>query len=237
MEAAATRSHLPRAAIAVVLVAGAALAVSLLVELPDPFPAIERATASLGAWLYVIVAAVVLLETSVGLGILSPGEAVLAVAGAAAANEGVHLALLLAVVGAFGVLGDSIAWHLGRRYGHAILLRVGGRAGVTAERLERVESLYARRGGWVLIAGRFVGVVRVFAPFVAGSAAMPYRRFLPFDVAGIAIWGSGYVLAGYLFAGELAQATGRVGQAGLALAVASGLAAWHISRSGGARGG
>jgi undecaprenyl-diphosphatase len=199
--------------------------------LPDLFTPIEHATASLGGWLYVVVAAVVLLETSVGLGLLSPGEIVLAVAGAAAADDGIHLALLLAVVGCFGVLGDTIAWALGRRYGHALLVRLGARVGVTAARLARVEDMYVRRGGWILIGGRFVGIVRVFAPFVAGSAAMPYRRFLPFDMVGIAIWGSGYVLAGYLFAGSLQDATGRIGQIGLVLGVVTAIVTWRFARA------
>ncbi len=185
--------------------------------MPDPVPWLQDVTASLGHWTYVLVAAVVLLETSVGLGVLSPGEAVLAVAGAAAATGTLEIAVLLAVVYVSGVLGDTASYLLGRRLGSRVAQGAAGRLGVTPQRVRRIEDLYARRGGWVLVAGRFVGPVRVFAPFVAGGADMPFAKFVRFDVVGIALWGSGYVLAGYLFAGSLDRATGRVGQIGLAV--------------------
>lgn len=198
--------------------AAAALAVVLLVGLPDPYPYVRDATDALGRWTYVLVAAVVLLETSVGLGVLSPGEAVLAVAGAAAAEGGqLDLAVLLIVVWAFGVAGDTTSYLLGRRYGHRVLGGLFTRLGVTEERLDRVEDLYARRGGWVLVGGRFVGPVRVLAPFVAGSSGMSAGKFLRFDVVGILLWGSTWTVAGYAFADSIERISGQLGLAGFAL--------------------
>jgi membrane-associated protein len=197
---------------------------------PDPVPLIRDVTDALGPWTYVFVAAVVLLETSVGLGLVSPGEAVLAVAGAAASVGTLELAVLLAVVVAFGITGDSISYAIGRRTGPRVQHRVARRVGVTEERVERVQDLYARRGGWVLIAGRFVGPVRVFAPFVAGTAGMRYAKFLRFDVVGVSMWGSAYVLIGYAFAGSLEDATSLLGLIGIVV-FAFGLAAVVIARA------
>jgi len=195
----------------------AALAVALLVDLPDPFPYVRDATSTLGRWAYVLVAAVVLLETSVGLGVLSPGEAVLAVAGAAAAGDGtLDLPVLLAVVWAFGVAGDTTSYLVGRRHGPRMLRGLFVRLGLTPARLNRVGDLYARRGGWVLVGGRFVGPVRVLAPFVAGSSGMALGKFLRFDIVGILLWGSAWILVGYVFAGSIEQASSRLGLVGFA---------------------
>lgn len=209
---------------AAVVAAVVVLALSLLVELPDPLPAVRELTRSLGAWSYAVVAAVVFLETSVGLGILSPGEAVLAVSGAAAGAGDLSLLVLLLVVWSCGVAGDSVSWLAGRRFGHRVIEGAGRRLGLTAERVERVEDLYRRRGGAVLVGGRFVGPVRVLAPFVAGGTGWSYARFLPWDVAGIVLWGSIYVLVGYAFSGALEQATSRIGQVGIAVLLLSVLA-------------
>jgi len=216
---------------AVAAVAAGALAASLVVPLPDPFPLVRELTASLGAWTYAVVAAVVFLETSVGLGLLSPGEVVLAVSGAAAGTGDLSLPVLLAVVWTCGVAGDSVSWLAGKHVGPRAFAAAGRRLGITAERLERVEDLFRRRGGAVLVGGRFVGPVRVLAPFVAGGTGWRYARFLPWDVAGILLWGSVYVLAGYAFAAAPEQATSRIGQAGIVLLLA-GLLAVRVTRRG-----
>lgn len=178
--------------------------------LPDPFAVLDAMTAGAGRWAYLVVAAVVLLETSVGLGLLSPGEAVLALAGAAATGDGrLDLAVLLGVVWAAGVAGDGCSFLLGRRYGPGLLVRLR----VPTARVERVHGLLAARGGWVLLGGRFVGPVRVIAPFLAGSSRMTGRRFLAWDAVGVALWGWSYVLVGYLFAGSVRGASATFGQA------------------------
>lgn len=203
------------------VLAVATLAAVVLVGLPDPYPYVRDATDALGRWTYVLVAAVVLLETSVGLGVLSPGEAVLAVAGAATAQGGqLDLAVLLGVVWAFGVVGDTLSYVIGRRYGARVLAGLFRRLGITPARLDRVRDMFARRGGWVLVGGRFVGPVRVLAPFVAGSSGMAFGKFLRFDVAGIVLWGSAWVLAGHAFADSIEQASSRLGLVGVAVLLA-----------------
>ncbi len=186
--------------------------------MPDPVPFVQDVTEALGAWTYAFVAAVVLLETSVGLGLVSPGEAVLAVAGAAASTGTLELAVVLAVVYGAGIAGDTSSYLLGRRFG------------VVPRRAERASQMYARRGGWVLIAGRFVGPVRVFAPFVAGASGMRYAKFLRFDVVGVSMWGSAYVLIGYAFAGSMREATSLIGLIGAAVLVLGVVIAALVAR-------
>lgn len=186
--------------------------------LPDPFVLLDDITAGAGRWAYLIVAAIVLLETSVGLGLLSPGEAVLALAGAAATGDGrLDIVILLAVVWVAGMAGDGVSYLLGRHYGPGLLLRLR----VPERRIDRVHALLVSRGGWVLVGGRFVGPVRVFAPFLAGSSAMSGRRFLAWDAVGVALWGWSYVIVGFLFAGSVRGASGTLGQTGAAVVVSA----------------
>lgn len=192
----------------------------MLAWLPDPFAVLRDLTAGAGQWTYLLVAVVVLLETAVGLGILAPGEALLAVAGAASAGGGpLDLALVLLVVWVAGMVGDGCSFRLGRRHGPALLRRLR----IPEARVDRVHALLAARGGAVLVGGRFVGPVRVLAPFLAGSSRMPARRFLAWDAAGVALWGWSYVLVGYAFAGSAGGASSTLGRAG-AVAVCSATA-------------
>jgi membrane-associated protein len=197
----------------------AALAAGTLVDLPDVAAVLERVTGALGPWTYAVVAVLVFLETVALAGLLSPGEATLAVGGAAAAHGDVAIVPLIAIVWGAGVLGDLTGFGLGRRYGWALLGRSGERIGLDAERLRRLDEALARWGGFALVGGRFVGLVRAFAPFAAGASGMARRRLLGFSVAGVGVWGARFVLAGYAFAdsvGRHLEAAGNLALAGAA---------------------
>ena len=70
---------------------------------------------------------------------------------------------------------------------------------ITAERLAQVEGYFAKHGGKTILIGRFIGLVRALAPFIAGSSKMPYRRFAPYSVIGTGLWAATFVLLGYFF--------------------------------------
>lgn len=197
------------------------LAAALLVPFPDPIQPARDAMDALGPWAYVLIAAVIFLETSVGLGMLSPGEAVIAVAGAAAADGALDPVVVVAICWCGGVAGDTISWSLGRRYGAGALGRLGPRVGVPAARVGMIADRVAAGGGWILVAGRFVGPVRVLAPFLTGASGMRYRTFLPYDVTGIALWAGTYLAIGWAFSGALESATGTAGQVGVAVLLAT----------------
>ena len=164
----------------------AATGAALVVDMPNVAGALRDLTHSLGPWTYAIVAALVLLETVAVLGLLSPGEAVLAVGGAAASHGAVELPVIIAAAWAAAVVGDATGFGLGRRHGRALLVRAGPRIGICARRLARLERLILRWGGVALVAGRFVGLVRSSTPFLAGASGMPLRRLVGFSIAGAA---------------------------------------------------
>jgi membrane protein DedA with SNARE-associated domain len=200
-----------------------ATSAAIVGELPDVATELRRLAESLGPWAYVLLAGLIALESAAVLGLISPGEAVLAVGGAAAAHGSVELPLVLATAWIAGVAGDATAYRLGRRHGRAMLLRAAPRVGLAAERVDRLEALVRRWGAAALLAGRYIGLVRSLAPFLAGASGLPCRRVVVWSIAGAGLWTATSVLAGYAFASSL-DAIGNV-----LLAAAGGLVlAWLI---------
>jgi len=222
-----TGATLLAAAVLGVFVAG-------LVALPDPQAALEELASTLGAGTYYLVAAMTFLETGAFVGLVAPGDFTLLVGGAIAAQGEVALLPLLALAWLGALLGDSASFWLGRRYGRAALLRHGPRFRVTPERLQRVERYFVRWGGWTIVVGRFIGLVRAVAPFLAGASRMPYGRFLPLSLVASGPWAATYVLLGFFFyrsLDDVAEIAGFAGM-GLAAAVALAAAAHHLMRRG-----
>jgi membrane-associated protein len=182
---------------------------------------LEHLTAALGPWTYAIVGALVLMETVAFVGLLMPGEVTLAVGGIAASNGDVALVPLLGLVWVAGVLGDLTGHTLGRRCGWPMLTRLGPRLGLNAHRLRRLDGTLRRWGGKALVVGRFVGPVRVFAPFAAGTTGMSRRRLIRLSVVGVGLWGPTLVLATYFFADAVSSCVQAAGYAVIALVVAA----------------
>ena len=81
-------------------------------------------------------------------------------------------------------LGDTASFYIGTRLGKDFILRHGQRVRITPERFAQVEDYFSRHGGKTILVGRFLGLVRALAPFIAGSSGMRYRAFLPYSVLG-----------------------------------------------------
>jgi membrane-associated protein len=194
-------------------VSAAAVAAGFVVDLPDFAEVLDDVTGALGPWTYSIVGGLVFMETVAFVGLFAPGEITLAIAGAAAASGDVALLPMLALVWVCGVLGDLTGYTIGRRFGWSLLTTAGPRVGLNRERQRRVDAALARWGGKALVAGRFVGLVRVFAPFAAGTSGMPARRLLRLSIVGVGLWAPTLVVASYACAdaiGEYLQTAGNV---------------------------
>jgi len=134
---------------------------------------------------YFAVAIGILLED---FGLPAPGETLL-ITGAIGASTGslnIYLLLLLAWAGA--VVGDNIGYAIGNFGGHHLLVRYGGRIGITADRLKHVEKFFDHYGGWVIVFARFVVILRQFNGIVAGTLGMHWLHFLVLNAIGAALW-------------------------------------------------
>jgi membrane-associated protein len=127
--------------------------------------------------------------------------------------------------------GDFASFVLGRRLGRRFLVARGPRFGVTQPRLARVEGFFDRHGPKAILVGRFVGIVRAVAPFLAGSSGMRMRAFLPWSILGTAAWAATFVSIGYAFSESFSAAADYVTHGAFALAVVAALAlAWRAHR-------
>ena len=87
------------------------------------------------------------------------------------------------------------------------MLEHGPKVRITHERFEQVESYFQRHGGKTILIGRFIGLVRALAPFVAGSSRLPYRAFVPYSILGTGLWSATFCLLGYALSNSLNKAS------------------------------
>ncbi len=145
---------------------------------------------------------VIFAETGLVIFPLLPGDSLLFVAGTVVASSGIDIHLLVLTLFVAAVLGDSVNYGVGHYIGPKAFNRPHEtRLGrwLKPEYLDRTHRFYEKYGGFTIIIGRFVPIVRSFAPFLAGVGAMDYRKFLFFNVIGAAAWVGALAYAGYLF--------------------------------------
>jgi membrane-associated protein len=148
------------------------------------------------------------LETTFLLGLLVPGESVVMLAGSLPAGPaGFALAVAVGTVGA--MTGQIAGYAVGRALGSRLRdTRLGRRIG--AERWARAEAYLRERGAAALVAVRFVAVIHAVVPIVAGTAKMPFGRFVGWSSLGTAIWVAAFAGVGAITAGVDSGGTGVV---------------------------
>ncbi|HEY6653499.1 MAG TPA: bifunctional DedA family/phosphatase PAP2 family protein [Solirubrobacterales bacterium] len=184
---------------------------------------IEDLSQSLGSWTYLLVGTLAFLETGAFVGLVAPGEFTVLLGGAVASQGDISLPLIIAVTWISAFAGDSVSFMLGAHLGRGFLVRHGRRVGITPERLEQVETYFARYGGRTILIGRFIGLVRALAPFIAGSSNLRYRAFAPYSILGTGLWSIALILLGYFFARSLDKVTNIVGTGLLVFGIVVGI--------------
>lgn len=179
---------------------------------------LEDVSNTLGAWTYLLVGAFAFAETGAFVGLVIPGETVMLLGGAVAGQGAISIYLLIAVAWLAAWLGDTTSFFVGRRLGREFVLEHGPRFGIGHERFERVEDYFSRHGGKTIFIGRFVSLVRAFAPFIAGSSGMRYRAFVPYSILGTGLWASAHILVGYFFSRSIESAARYAGRGAFVLA-------------------
>jgi undecaprenyl-diphosphatase len=173
---------------------------------------LEDVSNTLGAWTYLLVGAFAFAETGAFVGLVVPGETVMLLGGAVAGQGAIDIYLLIAIAWFSAWAGDTTSFFLGRRLGREFVMRHGPRFGISHERFEKVEDYFSRHGGKTIFIGRFISLVRAFAPFIAGSSGMRYRAFVPYSVLGTGLWASAHILVGYFFSRSIETAAKYAGK-------------------------
>ncbi len=160
--------------------------------------AVPGLAAQYGYWAYAILFVVIFAETGLVVFPFLPGDSILFLAGTIVAAAGLDIHLLVGLLILAAVLGDSLNYSIGHFVGPKVFDKPDSRWFRQAH-LRRTQEFYEKYGGLTIIIGRFVPIVRTFAPFLAGVAGMTYRRFLSYNVVGAIAWIASLSYAGYLF--------------------------------------
>ena len=143
-----------------------------------------------------LICAIVFVETGFFVGFFLPGDSLLVTAGILSAGDVIPLKWLLLPVMLCAIVGDQIGYWIGRAAGSALYRREDSFF-FRRNHLQRAHDFYAKYGGRAVILARFVPIVRTFCPPVAGAAAMPYGRYLIYDIFGGVFWVGAMILGGY----------------------------------------
>lgn len=181
----------------------------------------------LSSWVLVPAAALLAFgETAIFLDLLVPGEVGMVIVGAAAARSDYPLAAVMAAGMLGAVVGDSVSYAIGRRWGTTVVHRWRFLQRRLEPRIKRSERYFEAHGGWLVFVARFVGAFRAVVPLVVGTAGMSYPRFLAWNAGASVVWAGLAVTLGYHFGDEIARLVDRVGLAISAVAAAALLGWW-----------
>lgn len=169
-------------------------------------------------------------EAAVLLGFVLPGETAALLGGVLAEQGRVSLAGMLVVVVGAAIIGDSIGYEVGRVFGPRLLaLKILRKR---EAQLDRAQEYLRKKGGRAVVLARLTAFLRAVMPGLAGTAKMPYRRFLAFNAAGGLVWGGGVVLLGYAAGASYRKVEKIIGKASLGLlaVLVVGAVALHFYR-------
>jgi putative ABC transport system ATP-binding protein len=165
--------------------------------------------------LYLLTGVFTMLETTLGIGLLVPGDVIVLLAGSTVTSPSQFVVLVMAVT--VGTLtGESLGYLLGRRFGPRVRASPLGRR-LGEHRWAAAEGFLTSRGGRSIAAARFVAVVHAVLPVVAGTVRMRYRRFVGWCALGALSWSLLYVAAGWAAGASYRSYGERLGVAGYVL--------------------
>lgn len=151
-------------------------------------------------WVYVILFAIIFIETGIVIMPFLPGDSLLFATGmlAAAHPDKINILLVIVLLLIAAVLGDACNYAIGRYFGDKFLrIKIFGKSFVKQEHIDKTHEFYEKYGSKTIIIARFVPIVRTLAPFVGGVGKMRYPVFLTYNVIGALLWVIGVTLAGF----------------------------------------
>lgn len=154
-----------------------------------------------GMWIYVFLFLVIFCETGLVVMPFLPGDSLLFIAGAVTASSsgqmaGLNIHILVGILLIAAILGDSLNYTIGRRAGNRLFSNPNSTI-FRQDHLLKTQAFYLKHGGTTIIIGRFLPIIRTFAPFVAGIAEMSYARFILFNIVGAMAWILSLTYLGY----------------------------------------
>ena len=179
-----------------------------------------------GVWIYAILFAIIFIETGLVVMPFLPGDSLLFIVGAFAARGDLNLMVLLPLLIAAAILGNTSNYWIGRYFGPRVFQWENSKF-FNRNAFDKAHAFYEKHGAMTIIVTRFLPFLRTFSPFVAGVAAMTHARFQLFNISGGLLWILSLTLAGFWF-GNIPWVSQNLTKIILALIIIPGLPAVYV---------
>ena len=159
--------------------------------------------AQYGVMVYVMLFAIIFIETGLVIWPFLPGDSLLFTAGALSATGMLDIRLVVPLLLVAAIAGDAVNYAIGRNIGPRVFSAEDNQGLfhrlLNRQHLQKAHDFFEKHGGMAVVSGRFVPIVRTFVPFVAGAASMTAATFVFYNIIGAVIWVGVCAGAGYLF--------------------------------------
>ena len=150
-------------------------------------------------FIYILIGAIVFIETGILLAFFIPGDSILFAAGfVAATRSDTNIVILISIIVLAAFFGDQVGFVLGRKYGRNYLGK--SERPFIQKMIKRAEDFYEKYGWTAVVLARFYPWIRTFMPPIAGLGKMNYYKFLSANIFGALLWGAGITTLGFFAA-------------------------------------
>lgn len=147
---------------------------------------------------YGILFLIIFAETGLVVTPFLPGDSLLFAIGAIAARGVLDIFTIVILLTIAAILGDTVNYWVGYYFSEKVLSGEDLKF-INRKHIDRTHEFYEKYGGKTIIIGRFVPIVRTFAPFIAGVGAMTYKKFIVYNVVGGILWIVSFTILGFFF--------------------------------------
>ena len=162
----------------------------------------------IGLLLFVIFA-----ETGLMVGFFLPGDSLIFVSGMFCSTKpellGLHIVALLLLMMSSAILGNIVGYWFGKKAGPALFKKENSLI-FKKRYLEATKTFYARHERKTLVLGRFLPIIRTFAPILAGAIKINFKKFMLYNILGAFLWIGSLGLCGF-FLGRIKLVEENVG--------------------------
>ncbi len=154
-----------------------------------------------------LVLLILFIETGIIIGFFLPGDPLLFISGMiiASANETSYpfdnqlfnLSFWMLLFAASTILGNFFGYWFGYKFKH-IVNRKKDTWFLKRKHIQTAHDFYEKRGGFAIAIARFLPIVRTFAPIIAGTVEMNFKKFAFYNVLGAIVWVGSITSLGYV---------------------------------------